>query len=160
TGTGWPDEASDAPIGDVLILQAEDDPAITVRPRLERLGADVDRVLTVPADRTALSLDAGLPRLERVLAAIGTVRLVIIDPLTSYLGKLDYTKDTEVRRALGPLKALAERYNVAVVAVMHLNKNQQQQISYRVGGSIAFSGVARSVVLVAKDREDEGRRLF
>ncbi len=43
-GTPWPVDRSDCPIGDVLMLSAEDDPADTIRPRLDAAGADVKRV--------------------------------------------------------------------------------------------------------------------
>ncbi|HEX2237134.1 MAG TPA: AAA family ATPase, partial [Gammaproteobacteria bacterium] len=43
-GTPWPVDLSTCPIGDVLMLSAEDDPADTIRPRLDAAGADVKRV--------------------------------------------------------------------------------------------------------------------
>ena len=58
---------------------------------------------------------------------------------------------------LSPLAALAERHGVAVLVVMHLNKDQLKQVLYRVSGSVAFVGVARSVLLVGRDPAS-GRR--
>ncbi len=43
---------------------------------------------------------------------------------------------------------------MAVLAVAHLNKKAAEQALYRVGGSIGFVGLARSVLLAAKDPED------
>src|SRR5262245_26815354 len=162
TGRDWPDGATGSAPADVLILQADDDPAVTLRPRLDQLGADAERVFALHADRIglALSLHADIARLDRILSAVGTPRLLIIDPLTSYLGRIDYTQDPEVRRVIAPLKALAEKHNVAAVAVMHLNKDEQKKLMYRIGGSIGFIGVARAAILVAKDPKDESRRLF
>src|SRR5262249_34213991 len=162
TGRDWPDGATGSAAADVLILQAEDDPAVTLRPRLDQLGAHAERVFTLHADRSglALSLHADIARLDRILSAVGTPRLLIIDPLTSYLGRIDYTQDPEVRRVIEPLKPLAEKHNVAAVAVMHLNKDEQKKLMYRIGGSIGFIGVARAAILVAKDPKDESRRLF
>src|SRR5215510_9339709 len=54
TGRDWPDGATGSAPADVLILQAEDDPAVTLRPRLDQLGADAERVFTLHADRSGL----------------------------------------------------------------------------------------------------------
>jgi hypothetical protein len=55
---------------------------------------------------------------------------------------------------------MAERTGVAVLVVMHLNKATLQPALYRVGGSIGFVGAARSVLLVACDREDPALRIL
>jgi hypothetical protein len=47
--------------------------------------------------------------LEQKIAEIGEVALVIIDPISSYMGKADGHKNTEVRGALEPLSEMAER---------------------------------------------------
>jgi len=46
---------------------------------------------------------------------------------------------------------------VAVLVVMRLRKSEAARAIYRVGGSIGFVGIARSVLLVGKD-EESGRR--
>jgi hypothetical protein len=53
-----------------------------------------------------------------------------------------------------PLALLAERTGVAVLLVMHLNKNSKADALYRVNGSIGFSGVARLVLAVGPDPDD------
>ena len=54
TGAPFPD-GSRPPLGDVVILTAEDGLADTIRPRLDRAGADVSRVWVLQAVRS----DAG-----------------------------------------------------------------------------------------------------
>jgi len=49
TGKPWPDGAPGVPPADVLLLQAEDGLADTVRPRLDALGADPYRVIAIRA---------------------------------------------------------------------------------------------------------------
>jgi len=47
--------------------------------------------------------------------------LVVIDPLMAFLSeKTDSYKDQDVRRALAPLAALAERTRAATLIVRHL----------------------------------------
>jgi AAA domain len=88
-------------------------------------------------------------------------QLLIMDPLVAYLGAdTNSFRDQDVRRALAPLAAMAERTGAAVVAVRHLNKRNDPNPLYRGGGSIAFTASGRSAMLVAQDPEDpEGRIL-
>jgi hypothetical protein len=57
---------------------------------------------------------------------------------------------------------MAARQAVAVVAVSHLNKGGAgaSDALLRVTGSLAFVAAARAAFIVAKDPEDEQRRLF
>jgi hypothetical protein len=95
--------------------------------------------------------------LDDKLDEMPDVRLLVIDPIAQLLGDVNTGKDNEVRAALQPLKELAERRNIAVVCVVHLRKAEAERTLYRVSGSIAFVGFARSVLLVAKD-DEIGRR--
>lgn len=151
--------------GDAILLSAEDGVADTVRPRFDAAGGDPTRVhvLNAMRDRTGerlFDLGRDLPRLERAITQTQAA-LVIVDPISAYLSaKTDSYRDAEVRRVLAPLAALANRTSAAVVAIMHLTKNQQTRAIYRAQGSIAFAAAARAVFAVAEDRADKERRLF
>ncbi|NQT88900.1 AAA family ATPase [bacterium] len=168
TGRPWPDEPGDSiPIGNVVLLSAEDDAADTIRPRLEALGGDVARVAQVNAmedpeapEGRALSLATDLPPLEDAIEETGGVRLVIIDPLSAYLGGTDSHKNAEVRGILAPLAAIAERTGAAIVGVTHLNKNTGNDMIYRAMGSLGFVAAARSVWAVVPDKETPRRIIF
>ena len=93
-GGKWPVDSTDAPIGDVIMLSAEDDPADTIRPRLDAAGADVSRVFVVEAIKhftedgmkeSPFNLKEDLQALEQVLQHRTKCRLLIIDPLSAYL---------------------------------------------------------------------------
>jgi len=164
-GSPWPDGGVSEGPGDVIILSAEDDPADTIRPRLEVVGADLDRTFILRCIRKedgkerTFSLTADLGKLKEQLEHLGdTVKLLIIDPVSAYLGDTDSHVDASVRSVLAPLAELAAQYGVAVLGVSHLNKGQGAAI-YRVQGSIAFTAAARAVWAVGKDPEDDtGRR--
>ena len=47
---------------------------------------------------------------------------VILDPVTSYLGKVDSHKNAEVRAVLDPVGEMAARMRVAVIANNHLQQ--------------------------------------
>ena len=169
-GTSWPDGTACRP-GNVVILSAEDDAADTMRPRLEAAGARLDRVFILDAavegysgdgtvSRRAVSLQTDIANLGRMLDEIGNVALVIIDPVTAYLGGTDSHKNAEVRALLAPLGEMAAAHGVAIVCVSHLNKAGSTDALLRVSGSLAFVAAARAAWLVGKDPDDEARRLF
>lgn len=164
SGQPWPDDAPAAPVARVLLLQAEDGAENTVRPRLDALGGNATQLIeirSIPQGTSTrlFSLKSDVEKLRPVLST-GLVGLLIIDPLTAYLGEGTNThRDADVRRVLAPLADLAAETGVAVLAVMHLNKNEEaSQGIYRVGGSIAFPAVARQVLAV--HTRSDGRRVL
>jgi len=162
----WPNNEGSAPLGNVVMLSAEDDVADTLRPRLEAAGADVQRVHVLEAikvdggGRRGFDLSQDIQRLEQVVSDIGDVVLVIVDPLTAYLGKIDSHRAADVRGVLAPLQDFASRHRAAVIGVTHLSKGGSNEALSRFIGSIGFVGAARAAFLVAKDRDDPTRRLF
>ena len=168
-GGEWPCGEGTAPQGSVIILSAEDGEADTIVPRLHAAGADLGRVHIVSAVRTAddgrrsFSLQADIELLERKIAEIDDVVLVIIDPISSYLGKTDSHKNAEVRGVLEPLGAMAER----TAGCRSLGNAFQQgraatnaKALHRFIGSIAFVGAPRMAFAVIEDTEDKDRRLL
>jgi hypothetical protein len=101
-----------------------------------------------------------MPALEEAIRAVRDCRLVVIDPITAYLGRTDSHNNAEVRALLAPLTALAAEHDVAVVAVTHLNKSQGGPAIYRAMGSLAFAAAARTVWVIVKDKGNFQRRLF
>ena len=164
-GVPWPDgrPVPTASRGGVVILTAEDDPATTIRPRMEAAGADVNlaRVVSVvPTENGAGRLPTFPADVELIVGACrdAGARLLVVDPVTAYLGDVNSHRDSDVRGALAPLAAAAEEAGVAVVLIRHLNKGVGGSALYRGGGSIAFSGLARVVWIVGTDPDDEDRR--
>ncbi|MGH7881929.1 MAG: AAA family ATPase, partial [Candidatus Dormibacteraceae bacterium] len=105
-------------------------------------------------------LPGDIPAIERVIVEM-KAKLLIIDPLMAYLGgEVNSHRDQDVRRALAPLANLAERTGVVAVVVRHLNKASGGSPIYRGGGSIGIIGAARVGLLVAKDPQDEERRIL
>ncbi len=154
------------PQGRVVILTAEDDLEDTVRPRLDDMGADCRNILAVSGIRTDnqglghVDLRRDIERLERMIECVGNVKLVIIDPISAYLGDVDSHKNAEVRGMLALLSKLAEHHGAVVLGVSHLNKNQSTSAVTRVQGSLAFTAAPRAVWLVTQDSDDEKRRLL
>jgi putative DNA primase/helicase len=165
TGDVWPDGAAAGPAGSVIILVSEDDLGDTLAPRLMAAGADLGRIHVVRSlvdennKRRGFNLQADLEMLEDLIRKLGDVRAVILDPVTSYLGKVDSHKNADVRAVLDPLGEMAARMRVAVVCNNHLNKGNGSANS-RIIGSVAFVNQARSAFIVTPDENDKTRRLL
>jgi putative DNA primase/helicase len=167
TSGHWPNGEGRAELGSVIVLSAEDDAADTIIPRLDAAGAELSRVHIVSAvttddhkGRRLFNLQTDLLALEDAIANVGDVRLVVIDPVSSYLGKVDSHKNAEVRTVLEPIAEMASRLRVAVVAVTHFSKGNSTSANNRIIGSVAFVAAARAAFIVSRDPDDENRRLF
>jgi putative DNA primase/helicase len=161
SGGRWPD-GSRCNAGNVLIWSGEDDPADTLLPRLILSGADRSRVFFVTGSRINGEMEPFDPArdmqaLQAQADAIGDVRLIIVDPVVSAVTG-DSHKNTETRRALQPLVELAGGINVALLGITHFSKGGQgSDPAQRVVGSVAFTAVARVVLVAAKVQSEEGQ---
>lgn len=171
-GLPWPDLLGRSrSTGNVIMVSAEDDPADTIVPRLRRAGADLSRVAVLSGihfrdtDRELyFSLKRDLDPLEDLIEEKEAL-LVIIDPISAYLGEINTNSNSEVRAVLGPLCDLAARQQCTVVTVNHLNKLQESKRAvnrsmYRSIGSMAFVAATRISWLVERDRHEPERRLM
>jgi putative DNA primase/helicase len=157
-GAALPGDPGPALTGSTIYLSAEDSPAYALRPRAERNGADLEKIIVL--ENSSFDISSDLAKIRAIVKQEPDTRLVIIDPLNSYLGKTDYLKDPDVRAILNPLVEFCEETRIASLAVMHLNKKTDQAGIYRIGGSIAFAGVARSILAVTQDPDDRDRRFL
>lgn len=168
-GARWPVGGELAPQGSVILLSDEDCIADTIRPRLDAAGADCRKVHAIEMVREtdaegnilkrSFSLSSDIEMLAGVVDDLGDVVLIQIDPISAYLGGTDSHKNADVRALLSPLSELAERFNVAIVIITHLNKGNGAAM-YRSIGSIAFTAAARTAWAVTKDKNDPTRRLM
>jgi hypothetical protein len=137
-GRPFPDGAT-CESGSVIFLSAEDDAADTIRPRLDAAGADVSRVHTLEAVRVqltdgsltekAFNLETDCAALEVALRKHPDVRLIVIDPISAYLGGVDSHSNAEVRGVLARLATLAAQHGVAVLCITHLRKSAGAAVS-------------------------------
>jgi hypothetical protein len=108
-------------------------------------------------------LQTDMALLEQKIVEIGDVALVVVDPVSSYLGKTDSHKNSEVRGVLEPLSEMAERTRVAVLTITHFSKagaSNTTKALHRFIGSIAFTGAPRTAFAVIEDADSESRYLF
>ena len=132
----------------IIYQTAEDGLADTVKPRLEKAGADCERILII--DEGDKSLSMADERLEEAIIQTGA-RMLILDPIQAYLGgDMDMNRANEARDMTKRLGALAEKYKCAIILIGHMNKASGNKAAYRGMGSIDFFAVARSVLLVGR----------
>ena len=132
----------------IIYQTAEDGLADTVKPRLEKAGADRERIVVI--DESDKSLSMADERLEEAIIQTGA-RMLILDPIQAYLGGgMDMNRANEARDMTKRLGALAEKYKCAIILIGHMNKASGNKAAYRGMGSIDFFAVARSVLLVGR----------
>jgi hypothetical protein len=171
-GLPMPDRAASLPLFDSLILATEDSDKKTIKPRLMAAmneGADYKHVhglkqskltgtSTMKERRFALSSDVAV--LEQWLKDHPDVRLVVIDPISSYIGESKKQNDSsDVRPMLEAVQEMAERMKVAIIGVMHVNKNAEQAVLHRISGSSAWGEVVRSAWVFVEERDQTGKSL-
>lgn len=165
TGGRWPDgERCPAP-GNCIIWSSEDDPADTLIPRLEAAGADRSRVYIIQGrtnehgDAEPFDPATDFDLLRATAEEIGGVSLLMLDPVVSAI-KGDMHKANDVRRALQCVVDFAEAQSCAVVGISHFAKGTAGgSPAERVVGSQAFSALARTVLVAAKQEDSDLRVL-
>ncbi|HEV2550793.1 MAG TPA: AAA family ATPase, partial [Stellaceae bacterium] len=164
-GAGWPDGGT-ATACSTLMLSAEDAVEDTIRPRFEAAKADLKRIHVVTmvieknGARRSFNLQEDIDRLREKISAIGDVALVVIDPITSYMGaKIDSHRTTDVRGVLEPFAALADETKVAVLGITHPPKAAQSNALHAFTGSLAYVAAAR-LAFLAIEEADTDRRLL
>lgn len=158
TGAKMPFSDKNFKQGNSILQNAEDDIDGTIIPRLIANGADRKCIGYINEEIKAFDVKQ-LRRLELKIIKFRP-EVVVIDPLTSYLGGVNMYVANEVRDVLKPLKELAQKYNCAIVFIMHLNKNSGISATNRTLGSVDFVSIARSVLLVTEDPQDKTKRLL
>jgi hypothetical protein len=142
-----------APPAAVLFQTAEDGLADVIKPRLEQLGADCDRVHVIDESEHALSLAD--ERTEQAIVKTGAV-LCILDPIQAYCNGADCHSVNGMRPLIKHLAGVAERTGAAIVIIGHLNKKGGKS-AYRGLGSIDIYAAARSVITIGKIPLDDQR---
>lgn len=165
SGRDFPDGKNTLGACDVLILAAEDDPSDTIVPRLIVAGADLDRIHLLDGTNVAdmergFALDADVQLLREHLSENPEIRLVIIDPISNYLGFAEINKEQELRRVLTPLVNVARDAECAVLTIAHFNKQMGADAIHKTGGAVGLVGIQRMGWAFTKNPDDPDARLM
>ena len=143
------------------MIGAEDDIGQAVIGRLRAAGYDGNRnvwFMKLRRDGNGkieiLTFPHGTERVREFIVA-NELRLLIIDPISAFIGENIHThNEASVRAALGPVADIARETGCCVVLVRHLNKDGSMKALYRGTGSIAFSALARSGIITGVCPDD------
>ncbi|WP_435112046.1 AAA family ATPase [Nocardiopsis synnemataformans] len=144
----------------VIYAATEDSWAYTIAPRLVAAGADLDLVFQVDVsdDQEAharLTLPLDIARLGKAAEEYG-VGLLVADPLLSMIdGKINDYRAAEVRQALEPLIAAADKNHFTILALAHFTKSGAADPLSRIAGSGAFGQLIRSAIVFSRVEESE-----
>ncbi len=142
----------------IIYQTAEDGIEDTIKPRLEKAGADCSMIRVI--DETDKELSMTDDRLEQAIIETGA-RLIILDPIQAYIGAtVDMHRANEIRLVLKHLGIIAEKHNCAIILIGHMNKASGSKSTYRGLGSIDIQATARSVLLVARLRDKPNIRIM
>ena len=141
----------------IIYQCSEDDASDTIKPRLERCGADCRNIAfineTIYGD---LTIDD-----ERLRDSIIDFRprLVVIDPIQAYVeNDSDLMSASKARRLMKRAGIWAAQYDCAIVVIGHMSKSAGVKDLYRGLGSIDIVASARSVLQVERDTDDPAIR--
>jgi RecA/RadA recombinase len=144
--------------GNVLYITAEDGLGDTIRPRAEKVGANLER-LFVPREPQSFSLAD--PHVLRNAMARFSPKLVVLDPLQAFLGAdIDMHRANEVRPIMTTLLALAIQFECAIVMVRHWTKATGGRARHRGQGNVDFAAAARSQISVGESPNEAGARVM
>ena len=147
------DTEQNFPLGKVLLMSAEDGLADTIKPRLDKMNADLCKIF---APKEIFTLDEkGFLLLEKLVETEKPI-LVIIDPLMPFLAaKADSNKASDMRPFFKSLARIAQKFNCAIVITRHLSKNTDQNGVSRGLGSIDIAAAVRSILQVSNDMDNK-----
>lgn len=163
TGT-LPGELHGKPRG-VIYAATEDSWTYTIAPRLIAAGADLDLVFRVDVrDDEELHARLTLPKdisLMGQAAEAYSVGLLVADPLLSMIdASINDYRAAEVRAALEPLVAAADRYGFTILGLAHFTKAGGADPLSRVAGSGAFGQLIRALIAFARQEAEDGTEEF
>ena len=152
-----------------ILLSTEDDPNTIIVPRLMAAGADLKKIHLVDAVRMfddeeeveeerQLTLESDLAVIREKITTNPAIKLLVIDPLSNYLGSRNLMKEQEIRSVLMPVVTMAQDLSIAVVVIMHHSKTEGRSAMHKAIGAVGAVGCLRMAWSFVKSQDDENVR--
>src|SRR5262249_10442682 len=104
------------------------------------------------------ALESDMHHLAALARGLPDLSLIVVDPVTNYLGAKKMNAEEDMRSLLTPLASLAAELGIVVITVGHFNRRERgTDPLHRMMGAAAFSGVARAVYAFGPDPEEESK---
>ena len=137
----------------IIYQTTEDDADDTVVPRFNSAGGDGENLIFIKEDEKTLSF--GDNRIREAIEKYNA-KLLILDPLSSYIGEnCSMNNANETRAEFNHLIAVAKDTGCAIVIIAHMNKMKDNNPLYRTNGSIDIAGAARSILAITRTPNKE-----
>lgn len=157
------DDASARDPGIVIYQTKENDYESDVRPRLDKLDANLDNIIVLDdydEDENGFPLTLSDGRIEQAMQELHPA-LLIFDPIQSYLGaETDMNQANKVRPIMDKLIDIAARYDCALVLISHMSKKTDLGALDRLLGSSDLRNAARSIIIIGSDPDDPETRIL
>jgi putative DNA primase/helicase len=163
---GWPGQSKSllavrmsalaSQVGNVIYATAEDPLAQVMRPRLDVVGAVLERI-----EFYSPRLPGDLPELAAKVRQ-NLVKFVVLDTAAAHL-TVSILNDQDVRKALTPLRQLAEETGCTFLFITHLTKTWRPTMHplTAIGGSAGgLVGAARAVYFLGTAPDDPDERIL
>jgi hypothetical protein len=125
-------------------------------------GADLSKIHAMTWESMARYHLGDTDMLTQACNEVGDVKVVMIDPPTNFLMETDEHKNSEVRQLVMRVVEWALSRDVAVIFILHVNKQTGKGIEAlnRVMGSVAWVTTARIAHTFCHDPNDSERCLW
>ena len=153
-GEIFPFSTSQMPPSTVIFQNGEDNTSTTIIPRLKEAGANLDNIIMIDEDEKAFSLDR-VTSLDELITKTNC-KLMIIDPIQAYMPeKTNLNSRGDVRKALNPIKNIAQKHQCTIMYIMHNNKDIKNTAMNKAAGSGDFIAITRSVLSISEDDSEK-----
>ena len=151
-----PDGSICEPIS-IIYQSAEDSAEDTIKPRLEHMDADCNKIAFILDEEARLSITDD--RLKKAIKKTGA-RLLILDPLQAFIpNNCDMARAHDMREVMRCLASIAAETNCAILIIGHMTKTASAKSIYRGIGSIDIAAIARSILLIGRPEADSDLRV-
>ena len=119
------------------------------------IASDGDRERLIFISENKKNLTFGDNRIKEAIEKFDA-RLLILDPLSSYIGDgCSLNAANETRAEFNHLISVARDTGCAIVIIAHMNKMKETSPLYRTSGSIDIAGAARSILAIARTKNED-----
>jgi putative DNA primase/helicase len=167
TGRDWPNGAKNTyGARRVLFCSEEDDPVTVTIPRLIAAGADRSKVQLIKIVRRVkggknteaiLNITNHIRGLIKVVEDNPDIALLVLDPLTSYIGGANMNKTEEMAPLMKKLSSLCQKNGITVLALVHSSKRSDVNAQEKIMGAGTIVNSSRGAWVIARDAEDKDK---
>lgn len=105
-----------------------------------------------------LNIEVDIPVIAQAIQKYNPIAMVL-DPLLEFHTR-NSIRDHEIRALMSFLDDVAQRYHLAIIPILHWNKNDEGQMESRAAGSHQYTAAVKSRITLVRDKKDESLVAF